>query len=128
MLPLIYILAFVDFALAWGGKHGNTIQTWKRHLLERDSEPTCSCTDPSASGFYNYPGFASAAAEASTPPGYVSAFTNGHSWTGGDGYLGHTTIDEYDTSICAAICDSIAECSSFEICACGQHSLLSWTY
>ncbi|EXJ76144.1 uncharacterized protein A1O5_00652 [Cladophialophora psammophila CBS 110553] len=88
---------------------------WKKNLLERDVEPTCSCTDPIAAEWATNKFFADAATSAATPAGYYQAFNNGQAWISGDGFIGHTTIDEYDSSICAAICDGIDECSSFEI-------------
>ncbi|KIX91908.1 uncharacterized protein Z520_12371 [Fonsecaea multimorphosa CBS 102226] len=88
---------------------------WRKNLLERDVEPTCSCTDPIAAEWATNKFFADAATSAATPAGYYQAFNNGQAWISGDGFIGHTTIDEYDSGICAAICDSIDECSSFEI-------------
>ncbi|KIX09616.1 uncharacterized protein Z518_00696 [Rhinocladiella mackenziei CBS 650.93] len=114
MLPFLYFLLCSN--LVSGSLGGwDSFVPWKRNLLERDIDPTCSCTDPAAAEWATNKFFSVAATSAETPAGYTQTLTNGHTWTSGDGYLGYTTIDEYDNGICAAICDSIEECSSFEI-------------
>src|ERR1700761_5824542 len=114
MLPFFYFFLFSNVALGSLGRWEGYLP-WRKSLLERDVEPTCSCTDPLAAAWAANKLFSDAATSATTPAGYYEAFSNGHTWSSGDGFLGHTTIDEYDSSICAAICNSIDECSSFQI-------------
>ncbi|ETI24747.1 hypothetical protein G647_04117 [Cladophialophora carrionii CBS 160.54] len=114
MLPFFYFFLFSNVVLgSLGGWEGYL--PWKKNLGERDVEPTCSCTDPLAAEWAANKLFSDTATSAATPVGYYEAFSNGQTWSSGDGFLGHTTVDEYDSSICAAICDSMDECSSFQI-------------
>ncbi|EXJ60420.1 hypothetical protein A1O7_04572 [Cladophialophora yegresii CBS 114405] len=114
MLPFFYFFLFSNVALGSLGRWEGYLP-WKKNFWERDVEPTCSCNDPLAAEWASNKVFSDAASSAATPIGYYEAFSNGQTWNSGDGFLGHTTLDEYDSSICAAICDSMDECSSFQI-------------
>jgi hypothetical protein len=72
-------------------------------------------TPDSASAFLSYASFASAASSAPTPSGYINVFTNKQASNNACGYLGFTTLQKYDTSVCAQKCSKIAGCQSFNI-------------
>lgn len=104
MLPLISLVALTtSFTLSSA-----------HDLFSRDD--TCSCFSPEASTFANSDAVKNAATGATTPSGYINTGTNGQAWTPGQGSLGFVDIDNYDSSICAGLCDTIRECSSFQIC------------
>jgi hypothetical protein len=112
MLPLVFVSLFFVFACASLGENRRDIAAWKGSLLKRDLKPTCSCSE-TPSEFQSDSSFVEAASE---PSGYVTTFTNGQSWPSGGAWLGYTDIDEYNTTICAALCDVSEGCSSFAIC------------
>lgn len=118
MLPLISFLALSSsFAAASARK------SLEHNLSERD---TCSCQSSTASIFASSDAVTTSANKATTPQGYVNTATNSQSWTDGDGCLGFVDIDDYDSSVCAALCDSITECSTFQICQFNQQVGLTW--
>lgn len=77
---------------------------------------TCSCLSPTAASFANSDAVSNAVSNAVTPKGYVNTANNGQAWSPGDGSLGFVDIDDYDSTICAGLCDTITECSTFQIC------------
>jgi len=103
MLPLVSVFALsASFASASA-----------YNLRERD---TCSCLSPAASTFANSATVSDAANKATTPSGYTNTANNGQTWAPGDGWLGFVDVDDYDSTVCAGLCDTITECSSFQIC------------
>jgi hypothetical protein len=114
MLPLV-ILSCLSFAnLVFGSQERNSKPLWK-NIIARE-EPTCSCSDSPSTRFQTTQSFSDASSDATEPDGYVNSFIGGKSWPTGAGWLGHTEIDEYNNTICAAICDQWDACSSFAIC------------
>lgn len=79
-------------------------------------QDTCSCISPAASTFANSDAVTNALSNAVTPNGYVNTANNGQTWSPGSGSLGFVDVDEYDSTICAGLCDSLVECSTFQIC------------
>lgn len=69
----------------------------------------------SVSDFYAYSPFQSTAASAAVPAGYVNTFNNMNASTSANSYLGLTTLTSYNTTGCAALCDSTTGCTSFNI-------------
>jgi hypothetical protein len=135
MLPFLLFLVYFGLTAAFRfPDSARNILPWKRsEVEERQPQPTCPClsTDPDTTAFWNHAPFAAAASAAPTPTGYISAYTNGQTYQNADGYLGFTTIEEYDSTICASLCDSIADCASFEICklgsGCKYSKLIIWS-
>ncbi|KAJ4544537.1 hypothetical protein HRR76_002593 [Exophiala dermatitidis] len=84
-------------------------------LLKRGGESNCSCVESTVVEWVSSERFSAAATSAKAPTGYTQTLTNGTSWKSGDAFLGYTEIDEYDSSICASLCDSLEECSSFNV-------------
>jgi hypothetical protein len=76
--------------------------------------------DDSPSSFLNYAPFTSDALNAVAPPGYVLApgYQNLDAAAQSSTYLTYISSDltSYDPDLCAARCDSILGCSSFNIC------------
>ncbi|KAH0175118.1 glycoside hydrolase, partial [Aureobasidium melanogenum] len=68
-----------------------------------------------ASAFVANAVFASVASAAAVPSGYVNTFTNLDASTNGYGYLGYSLLDSYDTRACAANCNKVSGCLSFNI-------------
>jgi hypothetical protein len=64
-----------------------------------------------------YAPFASSAtaAAAAAPSGYKSVFTNLQGSTQQTGYMGLYTLTTYDPAVCAAQCDAVALCESFNL-------------
>lgn len=114
MPPLFYPFLFFNLVLGSSGKW-NAYVPWKRNVLERDLEPTCSCSDPDAVAWSSDKHFSDVAVSAVVPAGYSQQISDAHTWTHGDGFLGVAVIDEYDAAIGALLCDSIEACSSFQI-------------
>ena len=114
MLPFFHVFLFINLVLGSLGKWDAYVP-WKRNILERDVEPTCSCTDPAAIAWSSDKHFADTAISAVAPTGYTQTISNAHTWTTGDGFLGVTIIDEYDAATGAFLCDSLDACSSFQI-------------
>ena len=77
----------------------------------------------SPSAFVSYSGFASSASAASTPSGYVNTFTNLQGSNNAYGYLGYTTLSNYDTQTCANKCTKIDGCQSFNVYFERDHSV-----
>jgi hypothetical protein len=65
--------------------------------------------------FLSYATFASTASGATTPPGYTNTFTNLQASVNAYGYMGYTTIDTYDTALCATRCSGVDNCHGFNI-------------
>lgn len=68
-----------------------------------------------AANFLAIPELASTALAASTPAGYTQVFSNLNASNNAYGYLGYTTFKTYDVAGCAAKCNSINGCVSFNI-------------
>ncbi|KAI4722340.1 hypothetical protein E4T48_01227 [Aureobasidium sp. EXF-10727] len=75
--------------------------------------PTYSPDTPAA--FASNPDFASIASNAPVPTGYTNTFTNVNASNSAYGYLGFTTLSTFDTAKCAAKCDAIYGCLSFNL-------------
>ena len=103
MLPLV---SFFALSASIGASTAHS-------LRERD---TCSCLSSTAFSFANSADITDASDKAVTPTGYVNTGNNGQKWSSGDGSLGFVDVDDYDSTICAGLCDTITECSSFQIC------------
>jgi hypothetical protein len=114
MLPLVFI-SFLSVVSLVFGSHGYGGKSSRRNIIARE-EPTCSCSDSPSTHFQTTKSFSDAADDATEPEGYVNSFTGGKSWPTGAGWLGHIEVDEYNNTICAAICDQWDACSSFAIC------------
>lgn len=65
--------------------------------------------------FKAVPDFANNALQAATPSGYTQAFSNLNASNNAYGYLGFTTFKTYDVAGCAAKCNGIKGCMSFNI-------------
>ncbi|GME34911.1 uncharacterized protein ALTATR162_LOCUS512 [Neofusicoccum parvum] len=50
-----------------------------------------------------------------TPDGYTGAFTYLKGATSSTGHMGYSTLQSYDTSLCALLCDNNNGCSAFNI-------------
>ena len=68
-----------------------------------------------ASAFLSYAAFASQASAAPVPSGYTQAFSNIAASSSAYGYMGYTTLQSYDTALCASKCDAISGCSAINI-------------
>ncbi|KAF4549282.1 Hypothetical protein D9617_22g066270 [Elsinoe fawcettii] len=75
--------------------------------------PTVSTDTPTA--FTNNAAFSSLAVNAPVPTGYIQRFTNLKASNNAYGYMGFTTLDTYDTKLCAKKCSAIKGCSAFNI-------------
>lgn len=76
--------------------------------------PTSKPDAPAA--FAANPVYGSIANAAPTPAGFTQVFSNLQASSQDYGYLGYTTLTTYDTNSCAAQCQSITDCYSFNIC------------
>lgn len=72
-------------------------------------------TPDTVAGFQAIPDFATNALQAATPSGYTQVFSNLNASNNAYGYLGFTTFKTYDVASCAAKCNSIKGCLSFNI-------------
>lgn len=69
-----------------------------------------------AQGFLDFPTFSTAASTANAPSGYVLAFSNAKGSIEGAGKLmGWAILDTYDVGVCAAKCDRVFGCRSFNL-------------
>jgi hypothetical protein len=75
--------------------------------------PVPSPDTPEAFLAYDY--FKAQATAAPTPAGYYNSFTNLQASNNAYGYMGYTLLNEYSTDACAAKCDAIKGCASFNI-------------
>ncbi|KAK6006827.1 hypothetical protein QM012_005835 [Aureobasidium pullulans] len=75
--------------------------------------PTYSPDTPAA--FASNPDFASIASSAPVPTGYTNTFTNANASNSAYGYLGFTTLSTFDSTKCAAKCNAIYGCLSFNL-------------
>ncbi|TKX19047.1 hypothetical protein C1H76_8938 [Elsinoe australis] len=75
--------------------------------------PTVSADTPAA--FTDSPDFAYIALNAPVPTGYIQRFKNLKASNNAYGYMGFTTLDSYDTAVCAKKCTAIKGCSAFNI-------------
>ncbi|THY30391.1 hypothetical protein D6D01_03257 [Aureobasidium pullulans] len=75
--------------------------------------PAYSPDTPAA--FASNSDFASVAINAPVPTGYSNTFTNANASNSAYGYLGFTTLSTFDTAKCAAKCDAIRGCLSFNL-------------
>jgi hypothetical protein len=110
MLPLVFVSLLCLFVLSSFGKAYNS-----ERLFERDTALACACVS-SATEFQTNTSLTDSASAAPEPPGYVNVFKSGISWPTEGVWLGFTELDEYDNSICAALCDVSETCASFAIC------------
>lgn len=67
------------------------------------------------SGFQNSLLFSSVAMLAFAPSGYTRSFTNYDGSMTGAGYLGYYSLSSYNVQACAAYCNSVATCLSFNV-------------
>ncbi|CAJ2503499.1 Uu.00g108930.m01.CDS01 [Anthostomella pinea] len=65
--------------------------------------------------FLKFADFSDAATSALVPSGYQQTYTDLQASSIAYGYLGYRTLDSYDTSACAAQCDTITGCSGVNI-------------
>jgi hypothetical protein len=72
-------------------------------------------TDDTVSAFAANTAFAAAAFNAPVPSGYSNTFTNLNASNNAYGYMGYTTLSSYDTEKCAAKCNVINGCISFNL-------------
>jgi hypothetical protein len=94
-------------------------------LKVRAAAVTCKTQPPGAGptvhnpdtpeAFLAYDYFKAQAVAAPTPGGYYNAFTNLQASNNAYGYMGYTLLNEYSTQACAAKCDAISGCASFNI-------------
>ncbi|KAK4561353.1 hypothetical protein LTR86_004670 [Recurvomyces mirabilis] len=88
-------------------------------MVKRGDNSACAVQPSSqdtASAFSSNQDFAADANNAVTPVGYTLAYSNkAGSSEGVYGYMGYSLLDTYDTPTCAARCDSVQGCSSFNI-------------
>ncbi|GAM90385.1 hypothetical protein ANO11243_084280 [Dothideomycetidae sp. 11243] len=75
--------------------------------------PVVATDTPTA--FSNNTAFASIALAAPVPSGYVQRFQNLNASNNAYGYMGYTTLDSYDTALCAKKCTALKGCSSINI-------------
>ncbi|KAI5195935.1 hypothetical protein AUEXF2481DRAFT_25525 [Aureobasidium subglaciale EXF-2481] len=75
--------------------------------------PTYSPDTPAA--FASNSDFASVASSAPVPSGYTNTFVNANASNNAYGYLGFTTLSTFDTAKCAAKCNAIYGCLSFNL-------------
>ncbi|RDW75475.1 hypothetical protein BP6252_06617 [Coleophoma cylindrospora] len=75
--------------------------------------PAVSTDTPSA--FLANPAFASLASAAPVPSGYALSFTNLQASNNAYGYMGFTTLSNYNTTLCAAKCSKVNGCMSFNL-------------
>ncbi|KAK5019777.1 hypothetical protein LTR16_000280 [Cryomyces antarcticus] len=68
-----------------------------------------------ASAFLAADVFAAAATSASTPSGYTDTFTNLKASNNAYGYMGYTTLQSYNPTLCSQKCDKINGCAAFNI-------------
>lgn len=68
-----------------------------------------------ASAFLSYADFAAQASAAPVPSGYSLAFSNLAASSSAYGYMGYTTLQSYDTALCASKCNAITGCSAINI-------------
>ncbi|GAB7358345.1 hypothetical protein MBLNU230_g2416t1 [Neophaeotheca triangularis] len=72
--------------------------------------------DPNTpTAFSNFPLYSSLANDAPTPEGYERVFSNLAASNSAPEYLTSTAPSSYDPALCAAVCDSISACQSFNI-------------
>jgi len=89
-------------------------------LKKRVNDNACAVqpsSDDTADNFSANTDFSVAASHAVTPAGYTLAYANqAGSSQGIMAYMGYSTLDSYDTIMCAARCDETRGCMSFNIC------------
>ncbi|TGO20685.1 hypothetical protein BPAE_0274g00050 [Botrytis paeoniae] len=69
----------------------------------------------SPSDFLANPVFSDAASAASTPAGYTQSFQNLKASNKAYGYMGFTTLENYDSELCASKCSAINGCMAFNL-------------
>lgn len=116
MLPLVFVSLFLAFCNVSYGYDNGKEGVSRGSLFKREEPPTCSCSESTPTEFQNTTYFHKEAFEAPEPSGYVNVFSDGQSWPTGAGWSGYTILDEYNTTICAALCDASESCSAFAIC------------
>ncbi|KAK2765818.1 hypothetical protein CKAH01_15567 [Colletotrichum kahawae] len=98
-----------------------TPATNKRSLVVRgpcDPQPTGAGPVPSpdtAAAFLSSADLSATTKNAPTPSGYFNTFKNLQASSSAYGYMGYTTLDSYDTKLCASKCDAINGCVAFNI-------------
>lgn len=78
--------------------------------------PPASPTDDTVAAFAANAAFAAAASSAPIPSGYSNTFTNLNASNNAYGYMGYTLLSSYDSERCAAKCNAINGCMSFNLC------------
>ncbi|KAF9870602.1 hypothetical protein CkaCkLH20_11908 [Colletotrichum karsti] len=68
-----------------------------------------------SAAFLSSTDLSNAANNAPTPDGYVNTFKNLQASSSAYGYMGYTTLNAYDTKVCASKCDAINGCIAFNI-------------
>jgi hypothetical protein len=81
--------------------------------LPMGAGPVASPDTPA--NFFAVPDLANNALAALTPSGYTQVFKNLNASNSAYGYLGYTTYKTYDVASCAAKCNSIAGCVSYNM-------------
>lgn len=89
-------------------------------MVKRVDDSGCAvapASDDTAENFSANSAFSNAATSAATPPGWDLIYSDqAGSSQGVYGYMGYSVLSTYDTTQCAASCDAIVGCSSFNIC------------
>jgi hypothetical protein len=89
-------------------------------MIKRVDDSGCTVqptADDTSDNFSSNSAFSTAASNAPTPSGWTLAYSNqAGSSEGVYGYQGYSVLETYDTTLCAARCDAIVGCSSFNIC------------
>lgn len=97
------------------------VASTKRSLLKRGA---CSAntlgagpvaSPDTAAGFLAYSAFSGNATGAATPAGYSAVAINAVGSASSPTYLTYKTMTSYDVAGCAAFCESMAACNSFNI-------------
>ncbi|KAI7264323.1 hypothetical protein KC345_g8861 [Hortaea werneckii] len=78
------------------------------------SAPTTNNPD-TADAFLKNDVYNTSATSADTPDGYVTAFKNLNGATEMPSYMGYVRLDSYNTTACAAQCNSASGCNAFNI-------------
>jgi len=89
-------------------------------MIKRDDDSGCAtqpAADDTAQAFESDSYYQTTSLDAPTPSGWDLVFSNQTgSCQGVYGYMGYSVLESYDTQSCAASCDAIEGCSSFNIC------------
>ncbi|KAF1354582.1 hypothetical protein BDV97DRAFT_374662 [Delphinella strobiligena] len=90
--------------------------TSKRSIQRSIQKRGVAATSPDTDvAFFADSRYSAAALNASTPSGYTQTFQNLNASNNAFGYMGYTVLSSYDTAGCAAKCDAISGCASFNL-------------